>query len=70
MLVDLLADLDEFLTRMFPFVDGIVAAVVAQFVGEVLELVDGALFGGAGGECQQHRSTKNEMFDSHMANSK
>lgn len=65
-LVDALADLDEFLTRMFPFVDSIVAAVVTQLVGEVLQLIDGALFGGASGEEEHHGSTKDEMLDFHV----
>ena len=64
--MDAFADRNEFLASAFPLVGIVVAAVVAQFVGEVLLLVDGALFGGAGGEGQQHRGAKDDILDFHL----
>ena len=65
-LVDLLTDLDEFLACPLPVVCIVVAAIVAQFIGEVLQLIDGTLFGGACGHDQYEGSAKNKIPDFHI----
>lgn len=54
---DLFTDIDKLLTGFFPLVGIVVAAVVTQFVGEILQLVDGVLFRRAGHHRQSQCST-------------
>ena len=65
-LADVLPDLYEFLSGFLPFLNIIVAAVVAQLVGKVLQLADGALLRGSRHQLHPHHTAKYQVLDLHI----